>query len=116
MPILILLLVAMIAGSLVYLVGSRFPTPVVGQAPAQAAGRKLGQEAVRHPWLSRTLRSRLDPATATGLALTVALAAAITGGLVLGLLAYLTRTRTGRVALRDRPFAMIALPAARREG
>jgi membrane-associated phospholipid phosphatase len=92
MPILILLLVAMIAGSLVYLLGSRFPTPVVGQAPAQAAGRKLGQEAVRHPWLSRTLRSRLDPATATGLALTVALAAAITGGLVLGLLAYLMRT------------------------
>ena len=99
MPILILLLVAMIAGSVVYLVGSRFPTPVVGQAPAQAAGRKLGQEAVRHPWLSRTLRSRLDPATATGLALTVALAAAITGGLVLGLLAYLMRTNAQLVEI-----------------
>lgn len=32
------------------------------------------------------------------------------------LLAHLTRTRAGRTALRDRPFALIALPAARREG
>ena len=92
MPILILFFVASIAGSLVFLLGSRYPTPVVGQAAAQAAGQKLGHEAVRHPWLSRTLRSRLDPAAATGLALTVALVAAMTGGLVLGLLAYLMRT------------------------
>ena len=99
MPILILLLVAAIAGSLVFLLGSRYPTPVVGQAPAQAAGQKLGHEAARHPWLSRTLRSRLDPATATGLALTVALAAAITGGLVLGLLAYLMRTNAQLVEI-----------------
>jgi hypothetical protein len=32
------------------------------------------------------------------------------------LLSFLTRSRTGRAALRDRPFALIALPAARREG
>jgi protein transport protein HofB len=32
------------------------------------------------------------------------------------LLAHLTRSRAGRSALRDRPFALIALPAARREG
>ncbi len=32
------------------------------------------------------------------------------------LLAELARSRNGRVVLRDRPFAMIALPAARREG
>lgn len=32
------------------------------------------------------------------------------------LLAFLTRSRAGRAALRDRPFALIALPAARREG
>ncbi|HYJ34176.1 MAG TPA: ATPase, T2SS/T4P/T4SS family [Candidatus Binatia bacterium] len=32
------------------------------------------------------------------------------------LLAHLTRSRAGRAALRDRPFALIALPAARREG
>ena len=59
---------------------------------------QLGKEAVRHPWLGRLLRSRLDPGTATGLALTLALGAAVLGGLLLGLLAYLMRTndRLGR--------------------
>lgn len=99
MPFLILLLVATIAGSLVFLLGSRYPTPVVGQAPAQAAGEKLGHEAARHPWLSRTLRGRLDPASATGLALTVALVVAMGGGLVLGLLAYLMRTNAQLVTI-----------------
>jgi Type II secretion system (T2SS), protein E, N-terminal domain/Type II/IV secretion system protein len=32
------------------------------------------------------------------------------------LLAYLSESRSGRAVLRDRPFAMIALPAVRREG
>lgn len=99
MPFLILLLVAAIAGSLVFLLGSRYPTPVVGQAPAQAAGEKLGHEAARHPWLSRTLRGRLDPSSATGLALTIALVLAIGGGLVLGLLAYLMRTNAQLAAI-----------------
>ena len=99
MPFLILLLVATIAGSLVFLLGSRYPTPVVGQAPAQAAGEMLGHEAARHPWLSRTLRGRLDPASATGLALTVALVVAMGGGLVLGLLAYLMRTNAQLVTI-----------------
>jgi membrane-associated phospholipid phosphatase len=92
MPILILILVATIAGSLVFVIGNRLPTAAVAEEASQAAGRKLGHEATRHPWLSRMLRSRLDPASATGLALTAALLAAIAGGLVLGLLAYLMRT------------------------
>jgi membrane-associated phospholipid phosphatase len=92
MPILILMLIATVAGSLVFVIGNRHPTAAVAEEASQAAGRKLGHEAVRHPWLSRALRSRLDPATATGLALTVALLAAVAGGLVLGLLAYLMRT------------------------
>jgi undecaprenyl-diphosphatase len=92
MPILILFLIAIAAGSLVFALGNRYPTPVVGETPAQAAGEKLGDQAVRHPWLSKMLRGRLDPATATGLALTIALAGAILGGLVLGVLAYLMRT------------------------
>ncbi|MGE5177545.1 MAG: ATPase, T2SS/T4P/T4SS family [Bacteroidota bacterium] len=32
------------------------------------------------------------------------------------LLSFLVRTKSGRLVLRDRPFALIALPAARREG
>jgi membrane-associated phospholipid phosphatase len=46
----------------------------------------------RHPWLLGLVRGRLDPATATGLALTLALGLAIIGGLLIGLLAYLVRT------------------------
>jgi membrane-associated phospholipid phosphatase len=92
MPIFILFAIAIATGSLVVALGSRYPTPVIGQTPALDAGEKLGKEATRHPWLSRMLRGRLDPATATGLALTLALGAAIVGGLVLGLLAYLMRT------------------------
>ena len=46
----------------------------------------------RHPWLLRLVRGRLDPATATGLALTLALGLAIVGGILVGLLAYLMRS------------------------
>jgi membrane-associated phospholipid phosphatase len=99
MPILVLLIIAIASGSLVFLLGSRYPTPVIGETPAQDAGKKLGDQAVRHPWLSRALRSRLDPATTTGLALTLALGAAIVGGLVLGVLAYLMRTSAQLVSL-----------------
>jgi undecaprenyl-diphosphatase len=99
MPIFVLLAVAIAAGSLVFALGRRYPTPVVGQTPALDAAEKLGEEAALHPWLSRMLRSRLDPATATGLALTLALGAAIVGGLVLGTLAYLMRTSAQLVSI-----------------
>ena len=46
----------------------------------------------RHPWLLRLVRGRLDPAAATGLALTLALGLAIVGGMLVGLLAYLMRS------------------------
>ena len=54
--------------------------------------RSSAQEAVRHAWVARLLRSRIDPGTATGLALTLALGVAILGGLVVGVLAYLVRS------------------------
>ena len=91
MPILLLLLIAAAAGSLTYVLGSRYPAPVSVEATAEAAGAKLGTEAVRRPWLSRLLQGRLDPATATGLALTAALGVAIVGGLVVGVLAFMVR-------------------------
>ena len=46
----------------------------------------------RHPWLLRLVQGRLDPATATGLALTLALGLAIVGGLLVGAFAYLVRS------------------------
>ena len=93
MPFIVLLLIAVAFGLTTFLAARRYPTAAGAAPPAsEAAGRQLGQEAVRHPWLARMLRGRMDPATATGLALTVALAVAVGGGIVLGLLAYLMRT------------------------
>ena len=93
MPFLILLLFALAAGSSVYVLALRYPTAAGAAPPAtEAAGRQLDKEAVRHPWLGRLLKGRLEPETATGLALTLALGAAVIGGMLLGLLAYLMRT------------------------
>ena len=92
MPIFTLILIALAAGALVAFVASRYPTPVVGEAPADAAAVTIEAEMEKHPWLLRLVRDRLDPATATGLALTIALGLAILGGILIGLLAYLVRS------------------------
>ena len=92
MPLLALLLISLSAGTLVAYLGSRYPTPVVGAAPAEGAAERIETEMERHPWLLRLVRGRLDPATATGLALTLALGLAIVGGILVGLLAYLMRS------------------------
>ena len=49
-------------------------------------------EAASHPGLRRFLAPRLDPAAATGLALTLAFVVTIAGGVFFGVLAYLERT------------------------
>ena len=92
MPVFALLLISLTAGTLVAYVGSRFPTPVIGNAPAEGAAEHIEAEMERHPWLLRLVRGRIDPATATGLALTLALGLAIVGGVLVGLLAYLMRS------------------------
>ena len=93
MPFLVLLLLALTAGVTVYLLARAYPTAAGVTPPAtEAAGEKLAEEAVRHPWFARLLRGRLDPGTATGLALTVALAITVVGGVALGALAYLVRS------------------------
>ena len=93
MPFIVLLVIAVGFGCVVMLGARLYPTAAGEPPPATAAvGSKLGQEAGRHPWLRRLIRGRLDPATSTGLALTLALAIAVAGGLLLGILAYLMRT------------------------
>lgn len=93
MPIIILFLFAITAGATVYVLARHYPTATGAAPPATAAASdQIAQEAVRHPWFARLLRGRLDPSTATGLALTVALAVVVTGGLVIGALAYLVRS------------------------
>jgi membrane-associated phospholipid phosphatase len=99
MPLAVLIVVALLAGLAVYLFASRFPSATGEPATdaSVAASEGLVRTTVRHPSLARILRGRLDPATATGLALTVALAAAVGGGIVVGLLAYLMRTSSALV-------------------
>lgn len=100
MPFLLLLLLSLSVGGAVFVAASRYPTAAGAPPPASAAaGQQLVHEAVRHPWLARLLRGRLDPGTATGLALTLALAVAVAGGLLLGTLAYLIRSNARLVEL-----------------
>jgi undecaprenyl-diphosphatase len=101
MPVVVLLLVALTVGLIVLLVALRYPAAT--RDPAAAAGAsaagELADSARRHEWLRRLLHGRLDPEAATGLALSLALAATIVGGLVLGLLAFLMRSSGQLVAL-----------------
>jgi membrane-associated phospholipid phosphatase len=87
MPFLLLVLIALAGGSLIALAFERL-------APARGATTAASDavEAVAESSRFRTWwRLRTDPATVTGLALTAALVMVIGGGLVIGLLAYLSR-------------------------
>ena len=94
MPILVLSLIALSAGSLAVYASRRYPTNAAKPRTtmAESAERAVEVEMERHPWLLRLVRGRLDPATATGLALTLALGVVIVGGVLVGALAYLMRS------------------------
>jgi membrane-associated phospholipid phosphatase len=90
MPFFLLLLIATLSGLLAAFLTRRYPwraAPPVVEA-AREAGRHTesaaGQRAVR--------AARLDPERATGLALTLALAVILAGGIVLALLAVVVRS------------------------
>jgi membrane-associated phospholipid phosphatase len=87
MPILVLLLISLVAG---FLIGLAFDhlAPAKG---ATAAAADAVEAAVEWSPLRTWWRVRTDPAMATGLALTAAVAMVIGGGVVIGLLAYLSR-------------------------
>jgi membrane-associated phospholipid phosphatase len=94
MPILVLLLIALAAGLLIGLAFDRFaPAQGATAAAAEAVEDAIESSAPRTWW-----RARTDPAVATGLALTAAVAVVIGGGFVIGALAYLIR---GNAALAD---------------
>ena len=92
MPLVPLLLISLTAGALVAYAGSRYPTPVVGERPADAAAEQIEAGLENSPWLHRLVRDRLNPEAATGLALTLALGLAVLGGALIGILAYLVRS------------------------
>ena len=98
MPFAVLIVVALTAGGLAYLLARRYPATAAAEAPARAASGMLAEQAQQRRWLRQTLQHRLDPSTATGLALTIALAMAFLGGLVVGALAYLMRTNATLVS------------------
>lgn len=88
------------SGSAVFLAALRYPTAAGATPPATAAAEeKLVQQTVRHDWVARLLRGRLDPGTTTGLGLTLALLVSVTGAVLLGILAYLMRTNARLVEL-----------------
>jgi membrane-associated phospholipid phosphatase len=92
MPLLVLLILALTVGLAIGLLVWRFPRAVASPQPALESARKVGETIGRHRSLSRALEARLDPAAATGLALTLALVVVIGGGLVFAVLAYLVRS------------------------
>jgi undecaprenyl-diphosphatase len=95
MPFVVLLLIALAAGSLIVYASLRYPMPVetAPRGPAQTTAEHVVEvEMERHPWLLRLVRERINPATATGLVLTLALGLVIVGGILVGALAYLMRS------------------------
>jgi len=100
MPFLLLLVLALTVGLVVGLVAWRYPrvtTP--GPSSTIEAARDFGKEVGRHQRLRAVLEARLNPEEATGLALTLAMFAAIGGGVVLAVLAYLVRTNSHLLAI-----------------
>jgi len=95
MPLVLLLAIAVTAGLTGWLVARLYArsasTPA---APTLEAAQKVGESVGRHPRLRRFLRARIDPTAMTGLLLTLALLVAIGGGVLLGALAYATRTNS----------------------
>lgn len=67
--------------------------------PASAATHALGEELGRSRQARSFLRSRLDPGTATGLALTVSMIGAVVAGGVIGILILMIRANTGFVVV-----------------
>ncbi len=92
MPLLLLLILALTVGLATGLLVWRLPRTVASAQPASEGARKIGETIGRHRALRHALRSRMDPAAATGLALTLALLVVIVGGVLFGLLAYLVRS------------------------
>jgi membrane-associated phospholipid phosphatase len=93
MPLLVLIALVLTVGVLVGFVTWRYPR-VTTSAPTStiATAREVGKSVSRHPRLRAFLTARLDPETATGLALTLAMIVAIAGGVVFAVLAYLIRS------------------------
>ena len=94
----IVILLSAGAGVLAAIGVSRWPRA----DPARSASQALEERMARSSRVRRFLRSRLDPAMTTGLALTVALLAVVVAGVVMGVVVYMVRTNTGVIRIDER--------------
>jgi membrane-associated phospholipid phosphatase len=99
MPLLALLILAVTVGCAVGLITWRYPRTPTPSTPTLDTARKVGETVATHRSLRAIMAARLDPATVTGLALTLALVFTIGGGLLLGVLAYLVRSNSRLIAI-----------------
>ena len=95
MVLLLVAVLAVVAGLTGYLVVRHWPKA----DPALRASEAIGEKLRSHPRPRSFLRSRLDPATATGLVLTAALIGIVTAGAVVGLFAWMIRRDLGVVTV-----------------
>ena len=93
MVLLLVLVVSLAAGSGAFSAIRHWPHA----DPALTATKAIGTDLRSHGGSRRFLRPRMDPATATGLALTVALAGLVLTGVIVGVLAWMIRRDTGLV-------------------
>lgn len=70
--------------------------------PAAAATIAVGDELSHRRRLGRSLRSRLDPAVASGLALTAASAGLVVASTIIGVFVYMVRSNSGVVTIDER--------------
>jgi membrane-associated phospholipid phosphatase len=94
MPFVLLLLLALAVGSLVTVLAAHYPHTAGVSQPSDRAAARVGHVIAEHGRLRQVLRGRLDPTTATGLALSLALLVIVVAGLVIGTLAYLIRSNS----------------------
>jgi len=90
--LLLVVLVSLAAAVGAFVLIRRWPQGDPALSATATIGKDLSQGAPR-----RFLRSRMDPATATGLALTVALIGVVIAGIVVGVLAWMVRRDVGLV-------------------
>jgi membrane-associated phospholipid phosphatase len=92
MPFLLLLLIALAVGSLVTVLAAHYPHTAGVSQPSDRAAQRIGHTIAARSSLRPLLHGRLDPATATGLGLSIALLVIFVAGLVVGALAYSIRS------------------------
>jgi undecaprenyl-diphosphatase len=95
----VVLLVVAVLGVVAALVGYLVVRHWPKADPALSASESIGAKLRNHPKPRSFLRSRLDPATATGLVLTAALIGIVVTGTVVGLFAWMIRRDLGVVTV-----------------